>query len=206
MNLSRSVGTFTGVEGVCYAGIASRDYDLVRAVGASGGARVVALGDGVVRSSSRRSRVFSLRPSRTLRRVRHRVFVLARRGEDGVGRHWSRGFEPGGDGAAVVGVNVLLAPDVSEIFRAAGMLSPSGRCKTLDAARTGTFERRRVAPYLSSLCRATIPFAIANALERVESATIVAGAAVNQDGRSSSLTAPNGPSQTAAIRAAMERR
>ena len=84
---------------------------------------VVALGDGVVRVRRAGSRVFSLRPSRTLRRVRHRVFVLARRGEGGVARHWPRGFEPGGGRRGGGGRQRPPRRTSSEIFRAAGMLS-----------------------------------------------------------------------------------
>ena len=71
------------------------------------------------------------------------------------------------------------------------MLSPDGRCKTLDAAADGYV---RGEACVSALLGASSSSALA-----VE----IRGSAVNQDGRSSSLTAPNGPSQQAAIASAL---
>jgi Beta-ketoacyl synthase, C-terminal domain/Beta-ketoacyl synthase, N-terminal domain len=62
------------------------------------------------------------------------------------------------------------------------MLSPDGRCKTLDAAADGYVRGESVITLLVH------PFASAPAI-------VLRGTHVNQDGRSSSLTAPNGPSQ-----------
>ena len=39
--------------------------------------------------------------------------------------------------AAVAGANLALIPDTPAMFQRAGMLSPEGRCKTLDAAADG---------------------------------------------------------------------
>ncbi|KAI8473975.1 MAG: polyketide synthase [Monoraphidium minutum] len=74
----------------------------------------------------------------------------------------------------------------------AGMLSPDGRCKALDAAADGYVRAEGAAMML--LAAGTHAGALA----------LLSGAAVNQDGRSSGLTAPNGPAQQAAIRAALE--
>jgi acyl transferase domain-containing protein len=40
-------------------------------------------------------------------------------------------------GALAGGVNVALVPDTPATFQRAGMLSPEGRCKTLDAGADG---------------------------------------------------------------------
>ena len=80
--------------------------------------------------------------------------------------------------------------------RGAGMLSPDGRCKTLDGAADG-YVRSEGAGML--MLRSAISLdSQGNQLHM-----IVSGAAVNQDGRSSGLTAPNGPAQSALIRDAL---
>ena len=76
-------------------------------------------------------------------------------------------------------------------------LSPVGRCKTFDASADGYGRGEAVA--LALLQRADLAEASGSGL-----LGFVHGAAVNQDGRSSSLTAPNGPAQTALVRAALE--
>jgi acyl transferase domain-containing protein len=85
------------------------------------------------------------------------------------------------------------------MFHSAGMLSPDGRCKTLDASADGYVRAEGAAvAVLATLTHASGthgPHAVPLAL--------LAGAAVNQDGRSSSLTAPNGPSQQEVIAAAL---
>ena len=85
------------------------------------------------------------------------------------------------------------------------MLAPDARCKTLDASADGYGRAEavgavhmRVASSLESAGMgpdAAAPDAGASAL--------ILGAAINQDGRSSSLTAPNGPAQQALIRTAL---
>jgi acyl transferase domain-containing protein len=76
------------------------------------------------------------------------------------------------------------------------MLSPEGRCKTLDAAADG-YVRAEAAGVMMLVSSANANPALIN------SCAVLAGSAVNQDGRSSSLTAPNGPSQQAGMRAAL---
>ena len=71
------------------------------------------------------------------------------------------------------------------------MLSPDGRCKTLDSVADGYVRGEACVSALLGASSSPAP------------AAIVRGSAVNQDGRSSSLTAPNGPSQQAAIASAL---
>lgn len=77
------------------------------------------------------------------------------------------------------------------------MMTPDGRCKTLDAAANGYVRAEAV---ITSLLQA---------VEDPQQAAaagwclLVRGSAVNQGGRSSTLTAPNGPSQQDVIRNAM---
>ncbi len=81
----------------------------------------------------------------------------------------------------------------------AGMLAGDGRCKTLDASADGYSRAEAVGTIFlrafSTMDSLSAPDAAGHAL--------ILGAAVNQDGRSSSLTAPNGPAQQALIRTAL---
>ena len=96
--------------------------------------------------------------------------------------------------AHTCGVISILGPGVSTIFYASGMLSSSGRCKTLDAAADGYVRGEARGVFLMHCVEATDAFGVA-----------VVGSAINQDGRSGSLTAPNGPSQQAVmIRAVLD--
>ncbi|MEO0425106.1 MAG: beta-ketoacyl synthase N-terminal-like domain-containing protein, partial [Pseudomonadota bacterium] len=98
--------------------------------------------------------------------------------------------------ALVGGVNLLLAPDLSEVFADAGMLSPGARCRTFDAAADGYVRGEG--------CGVVVLKALSQALadgDRVMA--VIRGSAVNQDGRSNGLTAPNGNAQEAVIRAAL---
>ena len=95
------------------------------------------------------------------------------------------------------GVNCLLLPEVSINFCQAKMLSPQGRCFTFDAAANG-FVR---AEGCGIIILKRLTDAIASG-DRI--LAVIAGSAVNHDGRSSGLTAPNGISQQAVIRKALE--
>ncbi len=79
----------------------------------------------------------------------------------------------------------------------AGMLSPEGRCKTLDAAADGYVRAEAVGVFVLS------SFAATERARGAHPSAWIVGAAVNQDGRSSSLTAPNGPAQQDVIRQAL---
>ena len=85
------------------------------------------------------------------------------------------------------------------------MLAPDGRCKTLDASADGYGRAEavgavhmRVASSLESTGMGADP-----AVPEPGVSALILGAAINQDGRSSSLTAPNGPAQQALIRTAL---
>ena len=92
------------------------------------------------------------------------------------------------------GINMMLMPATTYMFRKAGMLSADGRCKALDATADG---------YVRSEACGVALLSAAPIINDGEGVVLLAGAAVNQDGRSSSLTAPNGPSQQEVIRAAL---
>lgn len=77
-------------------------------------------------------------------------------------------------------------------------LSPVARCKTFDASADGYGRGEAIA--LAMLQRADLVDTEGSGSGILG---FVHGAAVNQDGRSSSLTAPNGPAQTALVRAAL---
>ena len=121
-----------------------------------------------------------------------------------VGTHLAaRALSAGDCGLALsAGVNLLLVPDTTAICQAAGMLSPDGRCKALDAAADGYGRSEAVGVLLLALwpvTEAPVRLAALSAGGRSDAAAaplaMLAGTAVNQDGRSSSLTAPNGPAQ-----------
>lgn len=100
------------------------------------------------------------------------------------------------DLALAGGVNAILAPEWSIAFSRARMLSPDGRCRAFGAGAEGYGRAEGggmvVLKRLSDARRDGDPIL-----------ALVAGTAVNQDGRSAGLTAPNGPAQQAVIRAAL---
>ncbi len=96
--------------------------------------------------------------------------------------------------AQICGVISILGPGVTSIFYSSGMLSPSGRCKTLDAAADG---------YVRGEARGVFLVHRMDDSSRTSGVAII-GSSINQDGRSSSLTAPNGPSQQAVMRHALK--
>ena len=93
--------------------------------------------------------------------------------------------------ALVAGVNMLFDIAMSAQCAVAGMTSPGGNCHTFDARADGYVR--------SEACGATA----LQPLTSAPAATVLAGAAVRQDGRSASLTAPNGQAQRGLLRAAL---
>ncbi|UAL31479.1 acyltransferase domain-containing protein [Nocardioides rotundus] len=97
------------------------------------------------------------------------------------------------DLAIVAGVNALVSPIAQQGAAALTALSPSGRCRPLDASADGYVRAEgvgvvilgRVLDHPGGMCRATIM-----------------GSAVNQDGRTNGLTAPSGSAQADVISAA----
>ena len=96
-------------------------------------------------------------------------------------------------GALVGGVSLLLEPSETDILVMAQMLSSCGRCQTLDSAADGY---GRGEACITMLVGKMDSDGGSNCM------AVLYGAAVNQDGRSSSLTAPNGPAQQAVVQAA----
>ena len=90
--------------------------------------------------------------------------------------------------------------DLTTCTRPPVLPDQDGRCKTLDASADG-YMRGEAA--VAHLLEAFLGDAELAACNFDVGALILAGTAVNQDGRSSSLTAPNGPSQQAVLRGAL---
>lgn len=111
--------------------------------------------------------------------------------------------------AIVGGVNVILAPDVSVAFskvslfnfaykQKAGMLSPSGRCKTMDKGADGYVR--------SEGCGVVLLKPLSRAIKDGNQVmAVILGTAITQDGGGTTFTAPNGPSQERTIVNALER-
>ena len=100
----------------------------------------------------------------------------------------------GSDLGLVLGVNVMCDSEVSQLFAAAQMTSPSGKSHAFDVRANG-YARGE-----ACCCVALLP---ASASEEVRGVRADA-CSVRQDGKSASLTAPNGTAQQALIRAALE--
>jgi acyl transferase domain-containing protein/NAD(P)-dependent dehydrogenase (short-subunit alcohol dehydrogenase family)/acyl carrier protein len=100
------------------------------------------------------------------------------------------------DLALAGGVNVIVRPQTTELFRSWGLMAANGRCKAFDAAADG-FVR-------SEGCGIVVLRRLSDARAAGDRIlAIIAGSAVNQDGRSSGLTVPNGLAQQALLRAAL---
>ena len=92
------------------------------------------------------------------------------------------------------GVQAILSEHITGVFHSSGMIAPDGRCKTLDSCADG---------YVRAEARGVLAMETLSEDEMMNvNDVVVAGTAVNQDGRSSSLTAPNGPTQKVVIRTA----
>lgn len=95
------------------------------------------------------------------------------------------------------GINLVLSPEKTITFSKAGMMSPDGRCKTLDASANGYVRGEGggilVLKRLSEALK-----------DRDNIQAIIKGSAVNQDGLSNGLTAPNSLAQQAVILQALQ--
>ncbi len=100
------------------------------------------------------------------------------------------------DVALAGGANVMLTPEASINLSKARMLSPTGRCRTFDAAADGFI--RGEGGGLIVLKRLSDARADGDRI-----LGLVRGSAVNQDGRSNGLTAPNGSAQRVLLREAL---
>ena len=99
------------------------------------------------------------------------------------------------DVAVLSGIRLELSPQHTLDAAGAAMLSPRGRCYTLD---------RRADGYVSSEAASAAVLRLERGVGGPSSATATSmamHAAVNQDGRSASLTAPNGSAQRSMISA-----
>jgi len=94
------------------------------------------------------------------------------------------------------GVNLLLSPEPSFEFAQAGMLSPTGRCRTFDASADGYVRGEG--------CGVVVLKRLSDARRDGDDVlAIIRGTAVNHDGASNGLTAPSGRAQQQLIRAAL---
>jgi len=96
------------------------------------------------------------------------------------------------------GVNVLLSQDLFVSFAQAGMLSPTGRCRTFDASADGYVRGEGVgAVFLKPLERAL--------RDGDQVLAVIRGSGESHNGRANGLTAPNGEGQTALLAKTYER-
>lgn len=94
------------------------------------------------------------------------------------------------------GVNLILEPQGTVYFSKLQALSPTGRCRTFDAAADGYVRSEGggvvILKRLSKVLEDKDPIF-----------AVIKGSAVNQDGSSQGFTAPNGPAQEAVIAKAL---
>ncbi len=92
------------------------------------------------------------------------------------------------DQAIVNAVNINLLPSVHTLLSKATMLSPTGQCQTFDANANGYVQGEGACSIiLKPLSKAL------KDNDRIHA--VIAGGAINQDGRTNGLTAPNGRQQ-----------
>lgn len=101
------------------------------------------------------------------------------------------------DRAIVGGVNAILAPDMTQAFSRARMLSPEGICRVFDEAADGYVRGEG--------CGVVALMPLAEAKRRgCQIRAVIRGGATNQDGRTNGLTAPSGTAQREVIERAWE--
>lgn len=103
-------------------------------------------------------------------------------------------MQTGSTAALVGGVHVQATSTSTNYVWTAGMLSPEGRCKVLDASADG---------YVRGEACHMLLVASAGTEHRGANLAVILGSAINQDGRSSNLTAPNGPAQQEVLKSAL---
>ncbi len=94
------------------------------------------------------------------------------------------------------GVNLMLSPDSTVFYSRAGMLSPSGRCRTFDEGADGYVRGEGCGLVVLK------PLAAARA-DGDPVLAVIRATAVNQDGRSGGLTVPSELAQRRLLRAAL---
>jgi acyl transferase domain-containing protein/NADPH:quinone reductase-like Zn-dependent oxidoreductase/acyl carrier protein/NAD(P)-dependent dehydrogenase (short-subunit alcohol dehydrogenase family) len=99
------------------------------------------------------------------------------------------------EAAIAGGVNLTLSPKKAAAFTITGMLTPDGRCKTLDSTADGYVR--------AETCVVHLLKPVDSAFGEETEGVLILGSAVNQDGKSSSLTAPSGPAQQLVLRDAL---
>ncbi|WP_304116541.1 type I polyketide synthase [Mycolicibacterium bacteremicum] len=101
------------------------------------------------------------------------------------------------DTAFAGGVNAMFSPSAHISFSHAGMLSADGRCRTFDDSADGYGRGEG--------CGVIVLKRLADAQRDGDQVlAVIAGSAVNHNGRSQGMTAPNGPAQQAVIRRALD--
>lgn len=101
------------------------------------------------------------------------------------------------DLAVAGGVNIMFGAELNISMSRVGFLSPTGRCRTFDAAADG-FVR-------GEGCGIVVLKRLSDAIADGDHIhAVIRGSAVNQDGRSNVLTAPNGIAQRQLVRTALE--
>jgi acyl transferase domain-containing protein/acyl carrier protein len=101
------------------------------------------------------------------------------------------------DLALAGGVNVILSTEASRSFAQAGMLSPTGRCKSFSAGADGFVRGEGCGVVVLKRLRDA-----GAAGDRI--LAVIRGSAVNHDGPSSGLTVPSGLAQQALLRRALK--
>ncbi len=99
------------------------------------------------------------------------------------------------DGALAGGVNMVLAPTTTVVFDQGGALAPDGRCKAFDAAADGIARGEGAGMVMLKRLRDA-------ERDGDEVLAVIAGSAVNSDGRSNGLMAPNPAAQADLLRKA----
>jgi amino acid adenylation domain-containing protein len=100
------------------------------------------------------------------------------------------------DAALAGGVGLLLSAEMSLFLADAGALSPTGRCRTFDAAADGYARGEG--------CGFVVLKRLADARAAGDRIfALIAGSAVNHDGATSGLTVPSGPAQQTVVRRAL---
>jgi amino acid adenylation domain-containing protein len=99
--------------------------------------------------------------------------------------------------AVAGGVNLLINPETTILLSHARALSPSGRCRTFDAAADGYVRGEG--------CGVIVLKRLADALAANDTVyAVIRGSAMNHDGRTSGLTVPSGPAQQRVVREALD--